>query len=367
MNSDTASRDPRGAPRVGTAVVSGVPVAAPHALPGARFRTCRGPEDYAAMIEVVNAAYRADGVEEVVTPGQHAAEYDHPVGYDPRTDVLVCELGGRMIAYSRCSWEHRTDGTWTYDTRGYVVPEHRRLGLGRAMLRWGEGRLRAIAAGHPAGEPRLFASWAMDQEAGAQALLRSEGYEPVRYFFEMVRPTLDDLPEPAAIEGIELRAGEQDRLEPVLVAENEAFRDHWGHREETSTDFERFLSIPDVDPRLWVVAWDGDEVAGSSLNVVYAADNEAFRRRRVWIDALSVRRPWRRRGLGKALLVKSLRVARDEGMTSAGLGVDAENPTGALGLYEQVGFAVVRRSTVYSRPMSGAASEGERQAVSGLE
>jgi mycothiol synthase len=373
MNSGRMPRDPGDGSRSPAVlagpgagqVVSGVPIAAPSGLPGLRFRTCRGTEDYPAMVDVVNASYRADGVEEVVTPGQHAAEYDHPVGYDPQADVLVAEVDGdssrgpRMIAYTRCSWEHQSDGTWTYDTRGYVAPGDRRSGLGRAMLRWGEERLRTIAADHPADGPRLFESWAMGEEAGAQALLQSEGYAPARYFFEMVRPTLGGLPEPDPLSGIELRTGDPARLDPVFLAENEAFRDHWGHREETRTDWDRFLSIPDVDPRLWVVAWDGDQVAGSSLNVVYAADNEAFGRRRVWIDALSVRRPWRRQGLGKALLVESLRVAREHGMTSAGLGVDAENPTGALGLYEQVGFAVARRSTVFRKPMSLPGAEGD--------
>ena len=89
------------------------------------------------------------------------------------------------------------------------------------------------------------------------------------------------------------------------------------------------------------------------INQINEAENAAFNRTRGWLASVFVRRPWRRRGLGRAVVLRSLQIFRDRGLTSAGLGVDADNPTGALGLYTGTGFVVDRRSTAYRKPMDG--------------
>ena len=115
--------------------------------------------------------------------------------------------------------------------------------------------------------------------------------------------------------------------------------------------FERFFGGPEFTPELWRVAWDGDQVAGVIMVRVLTAYNEEHDARRVLINGVSVRRPWRGRGLARALLADALRGARDAGFTSATLDVDAENPNGALGVYEAVGFEVDSRSRAYRRPL----------------
>jgi ribosomal protein S18 acetylase RimI-like enzyme len=87
------------------------------------------------------------------------------------------------------------------------------------------------------------------------------------------------------------------------------------------------------------------------MNTIYTADNEAFGRRRGWLDSVFVRRAWRRRGLGAALVARSLVRLREAGMSEAMLGVDSDNPSGALALYERAGFEVHRRSAAYRKPM----------------
>jgi GNAT superfamily N-acetyltransferase len=112
---------------------------------------------------------------------------------------------------------------------------------------------------------------------------------------------------------------------------------------------------PKFDPSLFVVAWDGDEIAGAVINEINATENAAFNRQRGWLRSVFVRRQWRRRGLGKAIVLRSLQVFRDRGMTSAGLGVDADNPMGAMGLYTGTGFVTEVRSSAYRKPMETAA------------
>jgi len=140
----------------------------------------------------------------------------------------------------------------------------------------------------------------------------------------------------------------------VMLAEDEAFRDHWGHRPETDADRRRWLDDPRQDLALWQVAYAGDEVAGVVFPLVDSAENERFGRRRAWLDSVSVRRPWRRRGVARALIVRALLALRERGLTSAVLGVDADNPTGALGLYETVGFRRERNAAAYRKPVGPA-------------
>jgi len=87
------------------------------------------------------------------------------------------------------------------------------------------------------------------------------------------------------------------------------------------------------------------------MNAIYPAENEALGVQRGWLDHVSVRRPWRRRGLASALIAESLRAIRDAGMTDAALGVDAENPTGALRVYENLGFRRARTGVSYRKLM----------------
>jgi GNAT superfamily N-acetyltransferase len=115
----------------------------------------------------------------------------------------------------------------------------------------------------------------------------------------------------------------------------------------------RFLEAPEMDPSLWLIAWDGDEVAGGVINAIYADQNEALGLQRGWLDSVFTRRPWRRRGLARSLIARSLVLLRSRGMTSAALGVDGDNPQGALGLYEEAAFAVHDRFMAWRKPMEG--------------
>lgn len=173
----------------------------------------------------------------------------------------------------------------------------------------------------------------------------------MRHFYEMVRPTLNDLPEAPLPAGLEVRSVRPDHYRLIGAVLNEAFRDHYGHSESTEADYQRWINSPQFQPHLWQVAWDGDEVAGMVLNYIDEDENAHFNRKRGWTDPICVRRPWRKRGLARALIVQSLRLLKAHGMTEAGLGVDTENPSGALRLYEDVGFHPVKRFSSYWKPM----------------
>ncbi len=322
------------------------------AIAGLTFRMFRDDADYPIIVDLTNAYFEANHTGEVITLEWLKNFYRNTSGFDPRRDVLIAEVAGRPIAYGR-RWHRRLDdGTRLYLNIGCILPEWSRRGIGRAMLHQGETYLREVAATQLDTGPRYFQSFVADTEVGADALLRSEGYQIVRNFYEMVRPDLDNIPDLPLPDGLEVRPATPDQYRAIGAALNEAFRDHWGHSETTEEEHERWLNSPHFQPHLWQVAWAGDEVAGMVLPYIDADENAHFKRLRGWPDPIGVRRPWRRRGLASALIARSLRVLKEHGMTEAALGVDTENLSGALRVYERLGFQAVKRFSSYWKPMS---------------
>lgn len=318
-----------------------------------RLRGYAGEADIDAFLAIFTAGNVADGVQE--RPSREALAHWINNGtphYDPAHDVVVAEVDGTPVGYGMTYWIDTTSGERDYITRGHVHPEWRRMGIGSAILAHNEGRLRELAASHDTQRPRQYAAFAGEERPGAQALLARAGYQPVRWFFDMVRPTLDEIVVPEMPAGIEIRpvAG-RAQMRQLFDADVEAFSDHWGGFDASDESFEAWLTEPELDSGLYVVGWDGDEIAGAVVNVINAHENRELGRLRGLLDAVFVRRAWRGRGLGAALVARSLVLLRERGMTSAWLGVDADNPNGALRLYEKAGFAVDTRGTAYRRPM----------------
>lgn len=317
-------------------------------LPGLHFRHFHDERDYAAIAALITASNVADGIDYVPTAETLRADYEPRSDIDPRRDFVLAEIDGRLVGFGEAARQLH-DGVAIYWTFGSVLPAYRRRGIGRAILRANEARGREVAAGHDDAGGRAHGSWVNEHEGGADALLTAEGYAPVRYGFSMIRPSLEDLPAATLPAGLEVRPVEAAHLRAIFDADNEAFRDHWGHREATDDDFASMVESPDLDTSLWRVAWDGDEVAGCVMTWIWKAENETLGVRRGWLEHISVRRPWRKRGLATALIVSALTGLRGAGMSEAMLGVDAENLTGALGLYEKLGFRVKDRSTNYRK------------------
>jgi ribosomal protein S18 acetylase RimI-like enzyme len=233
---------------------------------------------------------------------------------------------------------------------GSVSPQWRGRGIGRALLAENMRLARELAAAQQTDRIRIFGSQSHDGQPADEALLSSEGFTPVRYFFDMAR-TLDEVPELPLPEGLVVRPTTAADARDVWEADVEAFRDHWGGYEASDENFQRWIESPETDPSLWVVAFDGAEVAGGVLVGIYPEENAALGKQRGWLDSVFTRAPWRRRGLARALMARALVLIRDRGMTTAVLDVDSANPTGALGLYESLGFEIERRSTAWRKPL----------------
>jgi len=323
-------------------------------IEGLVLRAYAGEVDIPEMVRIQNAEWESDGLGYRETIGELLASFSHISDqFDPARDLTIAEVGGRMVGHARRDWVDTNDGLREYRSRGAVDPAWRRRGLGTALLSDGERQLSALASTHETDRPRVLGTFTEGRSPGAQALAEGTGYRQVRWFFDMERPGLQvELPVlPALPDGLEVRPVLTEQLLQIWRADIEAFRDHWGGGDESEQAFRRYQDAPDFDPSLWVVAWDGDEVAAAVVNTIYPAENEAIGRRRGWLDSVFTRRAWRKRGLASALIVRSLHVLAERGMETAMLGVDADNPSGALRLYESFGFAVTDRGQAWRKPM----------------
>lgn len=320
-------------------------------IPGLRARHLRDASDYDRLAELMGATHSFDGIPWLPTGENLRIDYEGSDGIDPTRDLVLVEIDDRLVGLSGVERVVR-DGIATYNVSGWVLPEYRRRGLGTALLAWNLRRAAVRAASEPPEMPVAAQGFAHSQEAGHLALLAGAGFEPVRHFFLMHRARLDDVPTAPLPDGIELRPVTADQHRTIFEAESEAFLDHWGSHEWGEDIYRTIFAKPDLDTSLWVVAWDGDQVAGVVENWVWAEENRKLGVKRGWLERISVRRPWRRRGLARAITAASLVRLREAGLEDAMLGVDSENANGALGLYENLGFGIYLRSAAYRRPIA---------------
>lgn len=323
-------------------------------IAGLRFRGYRGPADHPAMATLNTATRAANGSVEVTSTESIDVGYAHPVNCDLSRDFIAAELDGRMVGYGRHYWVDRNDGTRSYDSLCHLDPAVRGRGIGTAMFAWQRRRIAELHASMPIDRPVLASCFIYGQDVGGRALVGSAGFAIARRFAEMVRTDLDAIPEIPMPDGFEARPidpADSALVRRVWEAGAEAFADHWGESaDEWSEDqYAAFLESAETMPELWQVAFHGEEVAGHILN--YLGPLEPDGTRTGWTEAIGVRKPFRRRGVARALLARSLRTVRDAGAARAALGVDTENVNQALDLYERLGFRLRSDEYVYQGPV----------------
>jgi len=324
------------------------------AVAGLVFRSFRGESDYAAMVRLANERAAANGDDWNLTVAELAADFAPTAHFNPAADALLAEVEGTLAGFWRGEWRAENDGPLIYRIEHFLHPRWRGQGIGRAALQWTEDRMRAIAATHDPARPKILQGFASHGNRYQAELLEANGYQAVRHFHLMVRPALDDIPDFPLPEGLEVRPVRPEHYRALWDADVEAFHDAWGVSDPDEAEYQPWLDNKIwFQPELWQVAWDPavERVAGQVRTFIDHGENERFGRLRGYTEFISVRRPYRRRGLARALIARSLRAQRDAGMTASALHVDAESLTGAPRVYEDCGFRVQTTDTLYRKAL----------------
>jgi len=238
---------------------------------------------------------------------------------------------------------------------GRVDPDYEDMGIGTWMMQWAEQRVMRSLKDLPAELRFAPRAHIYRQAEKSEKLLKGMGYHHIRSSYHM-RINMDaPVPEPVWPEGITLRTyNPETDAEAIYRADTDAFRDHFGFVEPPFEEgFKRFkhfmIDYEGFDPSLWFLAMDGDEIAGVNLcRDRHQSSNDSDLG---WVSSLGVRRPWRKRGIGLALLLHSFKEFYRRGKRKVGLGVDAQNLTGALQLYESAGMYVHQAHDHYEKEL----------------
>ena len=311
------------------------------------------PDDadaWAALLAVVEAA---DHVGEIADAEELAAEFGLEWA-DPRRDARFGWAPDRTLAafgWAQCDPGARGDLRvllW-----GEVAPAWRRRGVGTALFEWLEPQGAATARLVDPARPAGLEVWVDAANEERTAFARARGYQPLRSFVTMTRVLAgeDGLPAvgtpPDGMEGVPWTPGLDDA---VRLAHTEAFADHWGSPVLGPTDWRlRISGAPSFRPAWSRVVVDGGEVAAYQLAHEWPAEAALKGWTEAWIGQLGTRRAWRGRGLATLLMADALRSFAAAGRDRAALDVDTANPTGALGLYERLGFTTWRTMVAHAR------------------
>ena len=285
-----------------------------------------GPDDAAAVAELFGS------VEEMVLGRPSTLDEQAVHGWwqniDFETNTWLFEEYGTFVAgaFGKVFGE-RGNGA------GAVRPSAQGRGLGTRLIQLLQERLAEEGA-------RRIHSWALAGDEDASELFRLQGYGEARRFWEMAIDFAEEPPEPT----VPVEDFQERYARAFHAAIEEAFEDHWEpHPEPFEAFWERQRARTNYDPTLWFVIRDGDEIAAVARNEMRAGDG--------YVGVLGVRRPWRGRGYGRALLLHSFREFHRRGARRATLGVDAASPTGATHLYESVGMHVDQEEIVWEKQL----------------
>jgi mycothiol synthase len=306
-----------------------------------------------AWQRMLAATERVDRTGEHFSADDLTEELADPTLDVPRRTIALTGPDGEMAAYGIVHVPRtirECDRVWL---EGVVRSDRRGQGIGRALLAWLEERAVEAHRERFPDVPGEFDVSPFEHVAPHVRLAERAGYRPARWFTTMRRELSGSGPVPDGVpDGLRLVPFDRAYDDAVRRAHNEAFADHWGSSERDAEVWAHwFTGQRAFRPASSFLVLDGEDVAGYLLSYFWAADAEATGVREGYVGQLGVRPAWRGRGLASALLGRALVAYREEGYDRAGLDVDTENATGALGLYARHGFAVTTRRVTYLKPM----------------
>jgi mycothiol synthase len=297
-------------------------------------------DDVEAVSDLLNVCDTAEYGEPDITLDDLRTEWQAPTFHMDTDAWMVIAPGGKLVGYADMG--QRQHAKIYAFVR--VLPEYAGQGIGEHLLQLAEawGRQHMAEA-----DPQVrvtLNSWASFNNEVAQQRLERAGYEVIRRNWRMEIDMEAAPPEAEWPEGVTVRTFQPGMERQVFEMIDTAFQDHWGHMPGNFEEWRHWtIERETFDPTLWFLAFEGEQIAGGSLCATFMDIG--------WVDTLAVLRPWRRKGLGMALLLHSFGEFYQRGRRKVGLGVDSQNLTGATRLYERAGMHVARQYISYQKEL----------------
>ncbi len=291
---------------------------------------------WAALLAEIEAE---DHEEEIVGEDDLAEEFTDPNADFARGSVAVYRQRN-MIAYGVLGLRSSAETVHNMRFRGGVHPSYRRRAIGSWLLEWAERTAPSLHHERFGGLPLSLTGRFLSRDRAAAALYSGRGYQPSRWYHAMTCDLSGSVTPVNGPSGVRISAFTPASAADALLVRNEAFRDHWDSTELTPEDWNHFLRYQAFRPAFSFVAYAEDEPVGLIIGHEYDAYNKAMGVRDLNVALVGTRKAWRGRGIAAALIASALTAGQADGCTSAALSVDADSLTGAVGVYERVGFTI---------------------------
>ncbi len=304
-------------------------------------------DDAEALARLHAACHAVDGGY-LMVPSEYRDDLNHPANDAAADTIGVFDESGEAIAFGYAFMTGGEVSTHRVYPWAEVHPEYRRRGIGTALQTWLERRAMERLESCDDGLPSTIRLGAYSDQADRIELFERLGFEPVRYWSEMLRDLSLPFPSLPPMRGIAILGWSEVNKEAAREVHNQAFADHWGSEPVSPEGWEhRFNEF--FLPEASYVAYDGETPVAYLTSAMYPHDFESRGRTEAWIEGLGTIRSCRGRGIATTMLLEAFARYRDRDLQYAVIGVDAENPTGAVGLYERMGFVTEKQSVTYAK------------------
>jgi mycothiol synthase len=257
---------------------------------------------------------------------------------------VVIAPDGVLCGYATLTLEQKNERIFA---DGYVHPVHYGHGVGTTLVELMEARAKEVVATQPDGSQWILVNNIIASSPASRALLETRGYTLTRVYFRMSIALMDTPPQqPVWPQGIVLHIcdGSEEDIHRAYQTIEEGFQDHWAHAPRSFEEWWHRMPREQFDPTLWFLAYSGNEIAGAILCRV-REDGQG------WVEQLAVCRPWRKHGLGTALLYHAFSTFQQRNILNVGLAVDSQSLTGAQRLYERAGMHITMRIGRYEKEL----------------
>ena len=307
--------------------------------------------DIPKILQLVNAANKLDDPARVLVADDVNGPFTGSDAQPNSNTVIALDPTGQAVAYAAASPPEIQKLAAVVEGSGVVHPQRRGQGIGTALLNWQDARARQMLANQSEDLPGWLGTIAPESAPATRALLEKNGFAEKRCWLEMQRDLSDEIPDPAVPSNIQITTPE-NLSEETRLAYNDSFQSHWGSAPDTPESWRNREQRADYRPDLSFVAVaespeGAPEVTGLVISRVSPEKWEARGGSFAYIHLMGVRSSWRGKGIATALLVHSMQAFRSAGLERAELNVDADSPTGAVSVYENLGFRAAYRHSTY--------------------
>ncbi len=315
------------------------------------FRPLRDDGDWEELANIESSLRDADQIEFAQSAAEMKHMFNNMANFNISSDMLIAQDQQKVLGFCYCFWEMAiNNGGIVLHLSVFTQPKSPQT-LDQQLFDWGHSRLEDIYQAIPGNMPAELRTFAWDKHEKRRILFATNGLSAVRHYFNMRRDLLSEpIPEKPLPNGIIVRPALPSEYRKIWEASVIAFNDEWGAVVPTETDFVRWQGQTDFQPYLWQIGWVKDQPVGMVTNFVNLDDNEHHQRYRGYTEGIWVLPEFRKQGLATALITRSMEMFKAMNMHEAALEVDSQNPSGALGLYQALGFKTYSKGAEYSKP-----------------